>query len=1061
MDDLRHRLEKALADNYVFERELGGGGMSRTYLAREKALDRRVVVKVLAPELLAGISVERFRREVLLAAKLQHPHVVPVLTAGDVDGLPWFTMPYVDGDSLRHRLAQGPVGISEVVSILRDVARALAYAHGQNIVHRDIKPDNVLLSTGSATVTDFGIAKAISAARTTGSGGGHASTMLTVAGTSIGTPTYMAPEQAAGDPATDHRADIYAFGAMAYELLAGHPPFHSLTPARLLAAHMGEKPKDIRALRADCPEPLADLVMRCLEKEPDARPQQATDLVRVLDTITSSGAATAAPTILGGTRIRLGKALAVWASATALTALIAWAATSVIGLPDWVFPGIVGVMIAGLPAIVGTWYVQRTVYRAYVQTPTLTPGGSTSTHGTMAALAIKASPHVSWRRTWLGGGIAVGGFAALVVAFMVMRAMGVGPFGSLRGKGTFGAKETIVVADFVSPQGDSTLGSTIAEALRTDLAQSSSLKVLTRASVRDVLRLMRRPPDSAVPFDLAREIATREGAKAVLDGGVERLGKGYVVSARLVNALDGNELVTFRETAAGDDQLIEALGKLGRSVRERAGEPLRHIQQSSELERVTTPSLEALRKYVEGARTADELGDSDRGLALLQEAVTIDTGFAMAWRKIAVLLNNEQRELPRAMAATETAFRHRDRLTEEERDLTEGYYYTLGPKRDRDKAIAAYDAALLLDSSSTSAINNLAVEFGQKRDHARAEAMYKRATSLPHTYGGAFTNLMQEQILLGHISGLDSTKAAFHARFPTSGELSRGDWFDAWGKDDIAAAESIGLATYANAKTLAQAIGGASAVAWSTELRGRPQEALKWNVLSDAANYKALKSKGNELTIDLDTVYYYAAMLERPADARAAWARTMARVPMSQVAPPDRQWPGIARLAARMRDPAMARMALDGFEHDLASQVPDVDGRRAFFAAHVALAEQKWEEAIRQLNEADRRVSISDLYVNAALAQAYDFAGHSDSAIVYFEKFVKHKDPHMTEDSQFLAGAYKRLGELYEAKGDREKAITNYQKFVALWKNAEPELQPKVTEVRERLSRLQGASKKG
>ena len=188
MDDPRPRLEKALEGQYIFERELGGGGMSRTYLVRERALDRRVVVKVLAPELLAGISVERFRREVLLAAKLQHPHVVPVLTAGDVDGLPWFSMPYVDGDSLRQRLGQGPVSIHETVGILRDVARALAYAHANGIVHRDIKPDNVLLSTGSATVTDFGIAKAINAARTTGDASAP-NTMPTVAGTSIGTPT--------------------------------------------------------------------------------------------------------------------------------------------------------------------------------------------------------------------------------------------------------------------------------------------------------------------------------------------------------------------------------------------------------------------------------------------------------------------------------------------------------------------------------------------------------------------------------------------------------------------------------------------------------------------------------------------------------------------------------------------------------------------------------------------------------------------------------------------------------------------------------------------------------
>jgi serine/threonine-protein kinase len=190
MDPLRASLESALAGQYTFERELGGGGMSRTYLALEAALNRRVVVKVLAPELLAGISVERFRREILLAAQLQHPHVVPVLAAGDANGVPWFTMPYVEGDSLRRRLDTGSLTMAEVVSVLRDVARALAYAHAHGVIHRDIKPDNVLLSSGSATVTDFGIAKAISAART---GGDVRSTALTQAGMSIGTPAYMAP----------------------------------------------------------------------------------------------------------------------------------------------------------------------------------------------------------------------------------------------------------------------------------------------------------------------------------------------------------------------------------------------------------------------------------------------------------------------------------------------------------------------------------------------------------------------------------------------------------------------------------------------------------------------------------------------------------------------------------------------------------------------------------------------------------------------------------------------------------------------------------------------------
>ena len=511
MSDFRARLDASIAGQYVIERELGGGGMSRTYVATERSLNRRVVIKVLAPELLAGVSVERFNREILMAAQLQHPHIVPVLGAGDADGLPWFTMPYVDGESVRVRLGKGPLSIGEVISILRDVARALAFAHSHGVVHRDIKPDNVLLSAGSATVTDFGIAKAISASRTVAGG-----SSLTVAGTSIGTPAYIAPEQAAGDPNTDHRADFYSFGVMAYELLSGRPPFHDMPPAKMLAAHMSERPRDIRELRPDVPAPLAQVVMRCLEKSPDDRPQHGIDIVKVLDSVTSSGAGAAAPAILAGGQIRLGRAVGVWMAATLLIALTAWAATAVIGLPEWVLPGSLGVMLLGLPMIFLTAYVQRTTYRMYTATPAFTPGGNTAAHSTMATLALKASPHVSWRRTWWGGGIAVGAFAALVLAFMVMRALGIGPVGSLMGKGAFGAKETIVVADFKSPAGDPTLGVTASEALRTDLAQSTSLKVLTKAVVSEILRLMQKPVDATVPFALAHEVAAREGAAAVV-----------------------------------------------------------------------------------------------------------------------------------------------------------------------------------------------------------------------------------------------------------------------------------------------------------------------------------------------------------------------------------------------------------------------------------------------------------------------------------------------------------------------------------------------------------------
>ena len=291
--DIRAKLEEALGAAYTLDRELGGGGMSRVFLGVERALNRRVVVKVLPAEMAGHLSVERFRREITIAARLQHAHIVPVLSSGELHGLPYFTMPFVDGESLRaHLVRDGPPPLNETIRILREVASALAYAHGHDIVHRDIKPDNVLMSGGAAMVTDFGVAKALDAA---GSGGAFGTTS---AGVAIGTPTYMAPEQAVADPTVDHRADLYAWGILAYELIAGAPPFAGRSGQAVIAAHLAETPKPVGTLRAGVNPALADLVMRCLAKAPDDRPQTAEEIVRTLDAVVTPGALnTSAPTV--------------------------------------------------------------------------------------------------------------------------------------------------------------------------------------------------------------------------------------------------------------------------------------------------------------------------------------------------------------------------------------------------------------------------------------------------------------------------------------------------------------------------------------------------------------------------------------------------------------------------------------------------------------------------------------------------------------------------------------------------------------------------------------------
>jgi serine/threonine-protein kinase len=258
--------------------------MSRVFLAREITLERYVVVKVLPSEMAAEVSAERFRREISLAARLQHPHIVPLLAAGPTavnvksSNLPYFTMPYVEGESLRTRLTRGGAfEVGEAIRLLREVASALGYAHARGIVHRDIKPENILVTAQHALVTDFGVAKALSLATTRGDG-------ITSIGVALGTPAYMSPEQAAADPNADHRSDIYSFGIVAYELLSGHPPFVNRPPQALIAAHITEQPAPLDRVK-EMPRRLTELVMRCLEKDPSRRPETASEIIRQLDAI--------------------------------------------------------------------------------------------------------------------------------------------------------------------------------------------------------------------------------------------------------------------------------------------------------------------------------------------------------------------------------------------------------------------------------------------------------------------------------------------------------------------------------------------------------------------------------------------------------------------------------------------------------------------------------------------------------------------------------------------------------------------------------------------------------
>ena len=330
MHDLA-RLNAAIAGRYVVERELGHGGMATVYLARDVRHERLVAVKVLRPDLAAMLGGERFLREIRIAATLQHPHILTLIDSGEADGLLYYVMPFVEGQSLRDILAGGPLPVSESVRYLRDLFDALAYAHTHGIVHRDVKPDNIMISGRHALVVDFGVAKAMSDAKQLrGATDGEA---LTQIGTSIGTPAYMAPEQVAGDPDVDHRADIYAAGVVAYEMLAGRPPF-SGSPQQVLAAQISTTPEPLSVAVSHAPASLARVIMRCLEKDPSRRFQSADDALSEIESLSTPEAN--ATSGRDGVRLSRRTVAAITVAALTLVGAGAYAMTSKLRGERWV-----------------------------------------------------------------------------------------------------------------------------------------------------------------------------------------------------------------------------------------------------------------------------------------------------------------------------------------------------------------------------------------------------------------------------------------------------------------------------------------------------------------------------------------------------------------------------------------------------------------------------------------------------------------------------------------------------------------------------------------------------
>jgi TolB-like protein len=618
------RLAAALADRYTIEREVGHGGMATVYLAQDRKHHRPLAIKVLRPELAAALGSERFLREIEIAARLSHPHILPLYDSGEAAGALYYVMPYVEGETLRQRLdRERQLPVAEAVRIAREVADGLSHAHSYGVIHRDIKPENILLSGGHAVIADFGIARAISAA---------SSERLTGTGLAVGTPAYMSPEQAMGLRELDARSDLYSLGCVLYEMLGGAPPHSAPTPQAVIAKRVSEAVPSVRAARETIPESLDTVLRQALAKVPADRYRTVAELADALSGAAIGPEWVARPT--GPLRV-MGLYLL---SALAVLGLVHAVATQ-LGLPRWVVPGALALLLIGFPIILGTALLQR---------------GSLSVPQTARRL-------LTWRRAILGGVLALGAWGVIVSAYVLTGGRSVPAVTSTR----------LAVLPF-SVRGDAGfeyLGEGIVDLLARSLDGAGDLRTVDPGTVLSALG--RDGARSGNP-DRYRAVARRVGAGIYLLGSVHAIAGRLRIQASLYDATTDEPGIALSQLGVeGDaaDVLVLVDQLAARLLVERRAAPGRLFETAT----LTTRSLSALKTYLtaeQALRSGPERIDS--ALAGLSRAVTEDSTFALAHYRLAVAAGWQGRQ-EMAATATAAALRHSARLAERDRRLLQAY----------------------------------------------------------------------------------------------------------------------------------------------------------------------------------------------------------------------------------------------------------------------------------------------------------------------------------------------------------------------------------------------------